>query len=168
MTTATVDVVTFPATVLIDHREKAPFSFTGFRADARDGGAALTVPTGAAILVTGDYSLHGFVDRVAVERKSLADLYHTIGQDRQRFVEELKRLNQLDRAAVVVEADWSAILHHPPPNSRLPPKTVFRSILAWQGHYPRVHWWMMPDRRAAEMVTLRFLERFVRDLQTER
>jgi ERCC4-type nuclease len=162
------EVVTFPGLVLIDHREKAPFAFTGFRADARQGSKALEVPTETAVLPTGDYSLQGFTGRVAVERKSLADLYHTLGQDRERFVEELKRLDRMERSAVVVEADWDAILNRPPANSRLPPKTVFRSILAWQGCFPRVHWWMLPSRRLAEVVTFRLLERFLRDQRVAR
>jgi hypothetical protein len=65
-------------------------------------------------------------------------------------------------AAVVVEADWEKILKHPPDFSRLNPKTIFRSVIAWQQRYPRVHWWMGPDRRFAEIVTLRILERFLK------
>ena len=93
----------------------------------------------------------------------LADLFATLGQDRERFERELTRLAEMTFAAVVVEADWDKILKHPPEFSRLNPKTIFRSVIAWQQRYPRVHWWMGPDRRFAEIVTLRILERFLKE-----
>jgi hypothetical protein len=65
-------------------------------------------------------------------------------------------------AAVVVEAEWSTILHQPPEESRLSPKIVFRSVITWQQQFPNVHWWFMPGRRPAEIVTFRILERFAR------
>jgi hypothetical protein len=114
-------------------------------------------------LRTGDYSLRGYEARVAVERKSLQDVYHTLGQRRACFQRELARLNEMDFAAVVVEASWEAILRDPPERSRLRPKVVYRSVLAWGQRYPRVHWYMMGNRRLAEVTTLRILERFYRD-----
>jgi ERCC4-type nuclease len=157
------DVATFPVVVLVDTREQMPFHFTGLRADAKDGRRPLVVSTRVATLATGDYSLEGMADRIAVERKSLADLFATLGQDRERFERELTRLAEMTFAAVVVEADWEKILKHPPDFSRLNPKTIFRSVIAWQQRYPRVHWWMGPDRRFAEIVTLRILERFLKE-----
>jgi ERCC4-type nuclease len=157
------NVVTFPAVILIDSREQMPFRFTGLRADAKEGRWPLAVTTRTETLPTGDYSLEGMADRVAVERKSLADLFATLGQDRERFERELVRLAAMQFAAVVVEADWTKILKHPPDFSRLNPKTIFRSVIAWQQRYPRVHWWTCPDRRFAEVVTLRILDRFLKD-----
>jgi hypothetical protein len=114
-------------------------------------------------LRTGDYSLRGYEARVAVERKSLQDVYHTLGQRRACFERELARLNEMEFAAVVVEASWEAILREPPGRSRLRPKVVYRSVLAWGQRYPRVHWYTMGNRRLAEVTTLRILERFYRD-----
>jgi hypothetical protein len=155
--------VAFPATVICDNREQRPFPFEGFEADAAQGGGALIIPVKRGTLRSGDYSLEGFENLVACERKSIDDLFNTIGQGRRRFEDELKRLNVMKVAAVVVEADWHAILNAPPVRSQLPPKIVFRSVLAWQQRYPTVHWWFMPDRRLAEVVTFRLLERFLRD-----
>jgi hypothetical protein len=97
---------------------------------------------------------------VAIERKSLADLYSTLGQGRQRFARELERLNGYEFTAVVVEAEWSVVIGSPPAYSQLLPKTVYRSVIAWQVRYPKVHWWFVPGRDFAEVTTFRLLERY--------
>ena len=81
-----------PLPILRDSREQAPFAFAGY---------PCTVETAA--LASGDYSLRGFAARIAVERKSLADLVGCLGRDRERFQRELARLRGYDSAAVVVE-----------------------------------------------------------------
>ncbi|MDE2097140.1 MAG: ERCC4 domain-containing protein, partial [Patescibacteria group bacterium] len=119
-------------------------------------------------LKSGDYSLLGFENRIAIERKSLSDLFSTLGQGRDRFHRELERLAATDYqfAAVVCEADWATVLASPPERSMLRPKTVFRSVIAWQIRYPLVHWWFCPGRAFAEKVTFRLLERFWKEQQT--
>jgi ERCC4-type nuclease len=149
-----------PYVILIDTREKTPFLFQGLRTDAHDGARPLAVRTVTRGLPTGDYSVEGYDGQVAVERKSLADFYGTIGQGRERFLRELDRLNAMEYALVVVEANWQEILTEQPRFTKLPPKVVFRSVLAWQQQFPRVHWWAVGARRLAEVVTLRALERF--------
>jgi ERCC4-type nuclease len=155
--------VPFAGIVLIDTREQRPYAFTGFRAGARAGHAPLAVTTKVVNLPTGDYSLEGYADRVAIERKSLADLYATLGQGRSRFERELQRLAGMQLGFVVIEAEWRAVVRHPPERSRLAPKSVYCSVIAWQQRYPNVHWWTCPGRRFAEVTTLRILERFWRD-----
>jgi len=195
-----------PFCVVIDTREQCPFTFLDIRTDARDGRRTLAVPMVRKGIPSGDYSIEGCEGRVAVERKGgaggVADLFNTLGEQRRRkrFERELSRLNDMEAAFVVVEADWSAILRvplprpvldmladfsaklasgdssqpwgqwaaaiesliPPQPRSRLNPKTVFRSVVAWQLKYPRVHWWMCPSRRFAEVLTLRLLQRWWR------
>lgn len=153
----------FPCTVLVDTREQLPFAFDAIPADATAGGGLWRVRTDRLALPSGDYSLDGYAAAVAVERKSLADLFGTVGQGRERFVRELERLADMTFAAVVVEAEWSAVFTAPPGFTGLPPKTVFRSVLAWQQRFPRVHWWFCPDRDFAEVCTFRILERFVKE-----
>lgn len=154
---------TFVGTVVVDTREQLGYRFQGLRCDQADGGGLLTVPTARGTLASGDYSLRGYEDRVAVERKSLADLYGTIGQGRDRFERELARLAELDWAAVVVEATWPELVTDPPPHTQLPPKAVFRSIVAWMVRYPTVHWLACGPRRLAEVTTFRLLERFLKE-----
>lgn len=110
-------------------------------------------------LKSGDYSLRGYEERVAIERKSLADLFSTFGQHRDRFQRELERLAELDFAALVVEADWPTIFRSPPERSRLNPKTIWRSCVSWSVRY-RVPWFNLPDRRLAEVTTYRLLEKW--------
>jgi hypothetical protein len=157
----------FPPVVMIDTREQRPFDFHGLRADARNDYRPLKVTTLRGTLRSGDYSLAGFEDCIALERKSLADLYGTIGQGRDRFVRELERLNELSVAGVICECDWDRILREPPPHTKLLPKVVFRSILAWTQRFPRVHWWMMPSRELAMATAFRALERFWLDSQAQ-
>ena len=153
----------FVGTVVIDTREQLPFAFAGLTCDQADGGGPLTVTTTRGTLASGDYSLVGYETRLAVERKSLADLYSTIGQGRDRFERELVRLAAFEFAAVVIEATWPEVCADPPPHTELPPKTVFRSILAWMVRYPAVRWLACGPRRLAEVTTFRLLERFLKE-----
>ncbi len=152
----------FTVPVICDTREQLGYTFEGFTCDKADGGGPLVVPVIRDTLASGDYALQGYAG-CAVERKSLQDLYGTIGQGRERFERELIRLAELKFAAVVIEATWPEVCAEPPPHTQLPPKVVFRSILAWAVRYPRVHWLPCGDRRLAEVTTFRLLERFVRE-----
>ncbi len=152
-------------TVVIDTREQQPYDFRGIKSDYKTKYADLIVPTARKALGSGDYSIAGLENRVAIERKSKKDLYGTLGSGRERFVKELERLNQYDFAAVVVECPWTAggILK-PPKHSKMPPKTVVHSIFAWQVRY-RIHWLCVADRDLAEIATFRLLEKFWREWQ---
>jgi len=97
---------------------------------------------------------------VAVERKSLEDFFGCVGSDRERFEKQLARLDELPVGVMMIEADWQRVLRGAP-NSKLLPKTVVRSVIAWQQDYfPGVHWWFAPGKRAAEVFTFRMLQRF--------
>ncbi len=154
----------FPVTVIVDTREQRNFTFEGFRADAELGYRPLVVRMERKALYAGDYSLATWERSVAIERKSLTDLYGTLGRQLERFVRELQRLQETYTwAAVVVEAGWEQIIRQPPERSNLKSKTVFRSILARMQRYPKVHWIAKLDRRFAEICTFRLLERWVCD-----
>lgn len=153
---------TLPCTIVISKAEQLPYHFLEMKTDAKDGNRPLVVPTERVHLPTGDYSILSFEDQVAVERKSKSDLFQTIGQERERFERELYRLNNMTAGHVVVEAEWSNIFKPDPALvSQLSPKIVYRSILAWKMRYRNVHWDMMPGRRAAEIATFRWLQRFL-------
>ena len=155
-----------PFTIIADTRENHPFSFRGFKADAPYQDLPLLVPIESGTLQTGDYSVKGFERRISVERKSASDAYSTFGpQNRDRFERELERLNQMDFAAVVVEASCGSLIHDPPPHTRFTPKSFFRSVIAWNIRFPKVHFEMCADRGFAERMTLRWLQRFWLDEQ---
>ena len=151
--------VTVPFTILIDQQEKAPFNFHGLLADADQQHRPLIVPTQRVHLKPGDYSIAGLQTDVTVERKSLADLFGTLGQGLERFRREHERMAEMKRAVVVVESSWFEAIYFPPPHSKLPPKTVFRVAASWQARYG-IPWVFMGDRRLAEIFTFRFLSKY--------
>lgn len=151
--------VTVPFTILRDDREQSGFRFEGLTADAAKKNKPLIVPVEERRLPTGDYSIDGLESLVTIERKSLADLYGTLGGGRERFEAEHQRMAKLAFAAVVIEADWATILLSPPPMSELNPKTIFRTAISWSIRYG-VHWLAMPDRAMAEKTTFHLLNKF--------
>jgi len=108
--------------ILIDSREQLPLRFSD------------DVDVEIVGLPTGDYSLRGHTDRVAIERKSLPDLWACAGAERDRFEAELARLRAYQVRAVVIEATIDAVLCTIP-RGRVQPATVVRSTIAWSQDY---------------------------------
>lgn len=154
-----------PFTVIIDTREQSPYQFRTFKADAKHKTPSgiirpLFIPVEVATLKTADYSIKGFETEIAIERKSLTDLFGTLGSGRERFERELQRLSEFKVAHIVIEADWRTVIEFPPERTKLSPKSVFRSINAWEQEFPTIHWQLMGIRAIAEHKTFRILERF--------
>ena len=105
--------------VVTDSREQRPYCFDG------------AIVAG---LKTGDYSLTGCEELIAIERKSKADLFGSIGRGRRRFEAEWGRLAKLNYGAVVVESTWAGLLT-PPPHSTMSPNAVRGTITAWSIRY---------------------------------
>jgi len=80
---------------VVDTREKRPWDFT----DAIH-----------MALKTGDYSLVGYEDTVAIERKSYDDIYQCLTVRRYNFCRQLRRLGKLKRAYLLIECSASAFL----------------------------------------------------------
>jgi len=127
-------------------------------------------------LKTGDYMVDRFTaatlgrkhgSQLAIERKTLPDLYGTLGNStrRTRFIRELQRSTEYGYFAIIVEAEWHAILKpnkylvHP---TRLNPKSAMASLLAWSQRY-NVHLFTLPGRDVAQIFAFRMFERWVRD-----
>lgn len=144
--------------IIRDTREQAGYDF-----------ACIAPPPAVEVrtLHTGDYSLAGAEDLITIERKSLIDAYGTFGQGRNRFEKELERMRSFQFAAVVIEANWHTILCRPPARTRLAPKTIHASVIAWQQRFG-VHFWTCDSRELAERTTYRLLERFWRDQEKAR
>lgn len=159
MTTNNPGIVLCPFTILVDQREKAPYRFTGLHTDSARQYRPLEVQTRWAHLPTGDYSIDGLQDLVTIERKSLADLYATLGQHRERFEAEHERMAAMAFAAVVVESDLAAAIAEPPPRSKLHPRAVYRTWLAWMVKYG-VPWLWIGSREGAEKTTFQLLRMF--------
>lgn len=172
-----------PFTILIDTAESQPFLFQNLQADADHEFRPIAVAIKFVALgrhpnSIGDYSIEGMTDQIAVERKSMEDAqstvlgwkteYHVENElpgRRQRFEKELDNLQKLAAAMVVVEATFDDCLRLMPEWGVKPAKTnakiFLRSVLAYMQDY-KVPWLFVDGRRAAEVATFRFLERFHR------
>jgi ERCC4-type nuclease len=81
-------------------------------------------------LATGDYSVVGLEQHIAIERKSLPDLLACVGRDRDRFERETMRLLAYPTRAIVVEGDW-ADLERGDWRSQVTPAAAIGSLLGW-------------------------------------
>lgn len=121
-----------------------------------------------ATLKTGDYSIKGMSSpdcqhSICIERKSLADLFQTLGRGRKRFERELLRMSKYDHSEIVIEGDLRAIFQDPP-LTQMRPKSVYRSLIALsQRHNVKV--WPCPHRSFAEKHIYLTLIRFWKDRQ---
>ncbi|HWL09370.1 MAG TPA: ERCC4 domain-containing protein [Planctomicrobium sp.] len=179
--TKEVTAPTLPFTIVRCSNETAPYHFAGISSDSGDrcNGLPWIVPVITKPLYLthrlpiqldlkrepilkgmADYSIEGLTDHIAIERKSVSDLYSTIGGRRYDFKCEIARLNMLPFSAVVIEGDWSRILLDPPAQSQMEPKNIARTILSWSIRFPRVHWFTCSDRRHAELLTFQLLRQF--------
>lgn len=116
--------------ILIDSREQKPWAFPADTFDVR-----------RATLTTGDYTLAGLEDRVAIERKSIGDLVNTVIHDWLRFRKELIRLAAFDFAAVVIEADASDLMEHRYESDANPRSVMGRLNSIMFDHGVNVTWW---------------------------
>ena len=81
-------------------------------------------------LATGDYSLKGLEDVVAIERKSLSDLLACVGRERKRFDREVQRLLGYSVRAIVVESTWKEI-EAGDWQSKVSKSSALGSLLGW-------------------------------------
>ena len=86
--------------IAVDRREKLPYLFNQYP------GATTVLKT----LRTGDYSIAGHEDYIAVERKSLDDFLGSITHGRKRFFRELDRLAQIPYRCIVIADMWCAVV----------------------------------------------------------
>ena len=156
-----------PFTIAYDTREQLPFSFADIRIDRKKA----FVMTQRRTLPTGDYSIIGYEENVCVERKSLADLYQTLGKGRERFLRELERMQTMDYSAVVIEATWQQIAYPTYDNplfySKMNPNAVIETIRQWEKkRFPKTEWIIAKNRHNAEMITFRLLLNYWKNTTT--
>lgn len=149
-----------PFGILVDTREKIPFSFASMQMPIRGKMTEVEVETIDRCLGNngGDYCVDG-IDDVRIERKSLEDCYSTLA-DREAFKRQLEFMNFAFRfSAVVIEASWEEVCNPADETwrSQLHPHSVVATINSWRLRYPRVHWLTPGSRRAAEIVTFDLL-----------
>lgn len=152
-----------PWTLTVDRREQAPWLFEDLMIGTGDSKKKLILPKTFGTLKQGDYSIQGYADKVAVERKSKTDLYSTLSSGRKRFVRELGRLNALDFAVVIVESDWLDCIQNPPERSKMTPASVNGTVIAFMQRFKRVHWMWLPGRYVASKQCFKVLDRWWKD-----
>lgn len=131
--------------VLVDSREQRPLRFPVSR---------------VAALRTGDYSVAGFEDRIALERKDHEDLVRCVGHDRARFRDQVERLAAMEYGALILEPSIDQI-RIGSTVSRMNPAAVLQTLLSWSVRY-RLPVWFCGDRENARGVVHGLLRHFVR------
>lgn len=139
--------------VVIDNAEQLPWTLEV--AETIDGvPTIMPLRTVTASLETGDYSILGAENLIAVERKSLPDLIGVIGSGRKRFDKEIQRLLSHPARCVIVEAHISSLeLGQWRGGVTIP--AAIGSVMGWmEAGVPFI---FAGDRRAAALYCARFL-----------
>ena len=134
--------------ILIDSRERAPLRFS----DA--------VETETVTLPVGDYSLAGYTDTIALERKRLGELATCCGTDRERFIDQIERLRSYPIRALIVEADMDGILGNAY-RSEIHPLSVLGTLIKFAVDW-QVPIWLAGDARNAALLVERMMLRHAR------
>ena len=103
--------------IIVDKREQLPWQFTGY-----------DVRLIYAILETGDYSIFGLQNNVCAERKSLSDLFGSLGKGHKVFMDRMKRMRDFECKALVIEATYDRVLHPYKNYSKVHPSSVIGSL----------------------------------------
>jgi len=135
--------------ITIDSREQKPYSFE------------TETVTGA--LATGDYSIAGLQDNIAIERKTIDDLIGCLSKGRDRFERELFRGKSLDYFALIVEADLKDIVNHAY-RSEMLPRAVIQSLLAFSVRY-KMPIWFCGNREYGQRITESLLVKYGREIE---
>jgi len=134
-------------TILIDTREKKPWEFRHW-ATQRKG------------LKHGDYSVKGLEGKIAIERKSLPDLFQSFTKTRKQMVKRLTAMGKLDYPVMIVEASLFDVVNgysRSSANGRL----LFGSVSALCA-YHGVGFVLANNREEAELTAVFMIEGFIR------
>lgn len=132
-------------TAIVDDREKLPLNL-------------FPMTETIAHLQTGDYSLAGCEHLVAVERKSPSDFLLCVGQERERFDNELERMTAYRYRALVIECTYDELVSAAPSvygRSRVAPNAAVGCAVRWATRGIAVHF--AGSRQGAEHFVKAFL-----------
>lgn len=140
--------------IITDTREQRPFPFTKWP----------DVQIQRATLDAGDYSLAGFEDRAAVERKSLDDLVACLmGDNRTRFERELARARRYELFVVVVEAGLQDVARGNY-KSQMKPQAALQSVTALFVRYG-IPFLFCGNRDGAEYMTFSLINKYLYEIE---
>lgn len=135
--------------IIIDTREQLPYHFQ--------------TPAVKGTLPTGDYSISGLEDLIAVERKTLPDLIGCLCTGRERFEKELYRGKSLDYFCLVVECSLSDLANGSY-RSKMTPKSAIQSLMAFSIRY-RLPIFFVENRDYGSRVVESLLLKYTRELE---
>lgn len=136
-------------TVLIDTREQLPYEFK----NSERG----TIPL-------GDYSLKTYSGEISIERKSLADLFQTLGKGYSRFKNELIQAKDLDYFAILIEGTLDQIQNKKFLNSyrsSLQGYVVIKRLFSITVRYG-IPIFFAANRKGGQMIVKQILEAYLR------
>lgn len=117
-------------------------------------------------LKSGDYSIQGFEDSVSIERKSISDLYGSLGGGRKRFERELNRLLTYRWKGVIIEG-LEAKVYHGGTFSAMHPNSVYHSLAAMETKWG-LHLYYAPNRYWARYWVLSRMTKLFKYLRDDR
>jgi len=118
-------------------------------------------------LRTGDYCLQVAPTLAVVERKSLPDIFGTVGRGRKRFERELVRMQDYRWRTIVIEGTLPELVTWRSPRAgKVQASHVLGSLLAWEIRYGVTHCFAGPREYAARYA-YRWLEMRYRVWQKE-
>lgn len=131
--------------IVIDTREQQPYQF------------AYPIKSLTAKLDFGDYSLWGYENRIAIERKTTEDFLGSITNGRDRFFRELKRMAEAEYRAVIVEGNFFEVAY---PLRLINHESIIGTIIAIYQDFG-IPVFCLSNRQLAQIWLLKFFERFL-------
>lgn len=111
-------------------------------------------------LKTGDYSVRGFEDKVCIERKSIQDLFVSLGSERSRFYDEIERMKTYESKVLLVEGKHEDCLCFKP-YTKMHPNAVRASLMSiWVRHGIPIYF--ATNRHWAEVFVIDYLVKYYR------
>lgn len=141
--------------LIIDTREQDPLPF-------RSGSNTEIV---IKKLDVGDYSIEGFEDKISIERKSLSDLFGTLGSGHKRWKKELERAKDLEYFGLFVEGTYKDILEENYPKvkrTKMRGYVVAKILNMMELKYPNLHIHCCKDRKEMMLKIKGIFEAFER------
>ncbi len=116
-----------PFKIIRDSREKKGNGWN-FRASSNCSGMEVRK------LDTGDYSIDGYEHLIMIERKSITDLWHSLVQDRERFMREMERAKEIPARYLIIEGGLKDVLDGIF-YSKVSPEFILASLVSLQIKY---------------------------------
>ena len=150
-----------PFKILVDRAERPAYAFKNFYSDKTSPGKGqkMWIPCQHVVLQHGDYTIEGHKGGVAVERKTVNDFVQSLTSRHKWFRDKTAKMNdEVEAPFIVVEGTIEKIAKHC--KSVDVYLTISRTMISWTYRFPNVHWFLLADRRSAEVCTFRLMERW--------